>query len=253
MELARQVASLGHAARSEARIKVRQPLPRAIVLLPPSTSLRDEVVAEVAAELNVKQVEVVTSLEGLLDYSVVPNFKALGPRLGKRLPRLRELLVGLDGADVRAALEADGAYTLDVDGDPVTLGPDDLQVRARQHENLTLAQDGALAVALDLTVDDELRAEGIARELVRMVNDRRKAAGLDLSDRIELRLSAGPQIAEAARRHGKWIADEVLAVDFNVSDFAVPDVDWGVEWGESEPDATVDGEPLVISLERAPR
>jgi isoleucyl-tRNA synthetase len=253
MDLARQVASLGHAARSEAKIRVRQPLPRAIVLLPPSTSLREELVVEVAAELNVKRVEVVTSLEGLLDYSVVPNFKALGPRLGKRLPRVRALLVGLDGAEVRAALDADGAYTLDVDGDPVTLGPDDLQVRARQHEDLTLAQDGDLAVALDLTVDDDLRAEGIARELVRMVNDRRKAAGLDLADRIELRLSAGPQIADAARRHGSWIAEEVLAVELKVSDFAVPAAVWGVEWGESEPDARIDGEPLVISLERVPR
>ena len=130
MELARQVASLGHSARSDAKIKVRQPLPRAFVLLPASTNLRDEVVAEVAAELNVKQVEVVTSLEGLLDYSVVPNFKALGPRLGKRLPGSRSSSSALDGAEVRRRLDADGTYTLDVDGDPVTLGPDDLQVRA---------------------------------------------------------------------------------------------------------------------------
>jgi isoleucyl-tRNA synthetase len=241
MELAREVASLGHSARSEAKIKVRQPLPRAIVLLPPSATLRDEIVAEVAAELNVKRVEVVTSLEGLLDYSVVPNFKALGPRLGKRLPRVRELLVGLDGAEVRHALEIDGAYTLDADGDPVTLGPDDVQVRAREHEDLTLAQDGEVAVALDLALDDDLRAEGVARELVRMVNDRRKAIGLELSDRIALGIYADGRVAEAARRHQTWIAEEVLAVKISVGPAA----------DGPQADTVIDGEPVAIVVERA--
>jgi isoleucyl-tRNA synthetase len=241
MALARQVASLGHAARSEAKIKVRQPLSRALVLLPASTSLRAEVIAEVAAELNVKRVEVVASLEGLLDYSVVPNFKALGPRLGKRLPRVRELILELDGAEVRRALEADGVLTLDVDGDAVALGPDDLQVRARQHEDLTLAQDGDLAVALDLTLDDELRDEGTARELVRLVNDRRKAAGLELSDRITLSIHADGRVAEAARRHQEWIAEEVLAVKISVAPPA----------GAPTADAVVDGEPVAIVIELA--
>ena len=218
---------------------MRQPLPRAIVLLPASTQLRDEIVAEVAAELNVKRVEVVTTLEGLLDYSVVPNFKSLGPRLGKRLPRAKELIVALDGAEVRRALETDGTYTLDVDGDPVVLGPDDLQVRARQHEDLTLAQDGDLAVALDLTLDDELRLEGGARELVRLVNDRRKALGLELSDRIVLGIYADGRIAEAAGRHQTWIAEEVLAVKISV----------GPASDGPEPDATVDGEPTALVIE----
>jgi isoleucyl-tRNA synthetase len=241
MELARRVASLGHSARSDARIKVRQPLPRAFVLLPPASHLRDEVVAEIATELNVKRVEVVTSLEGLLDYSVVPNFKALGPRLGARLPKVRDLLAGLDGAEVRRALDEEGVYTLDVDGDRVPLGRDDLLVRAQQHEDLTLAQDADLAVALDLTLDDDLRAEGIARELVRMVNDRRKLAGLDLADRIVLRLFAEGRVADAARRHLGGIAEEVLADDFTVAAFD----------GVHQPDATVDGEPVAIWLERA--
>jgi isoleucyl-tRNA synthetase len=240
MELARAVTSLGRAARADAKIGVRQPLPRAFVVLPAHVTLRDEVVAEIATELNVKRVETVTSLEGLLDYTVVPNFKALGPRLGKLLPRVRELVVALDGATVRRALDDAGSLTLDVDGQAVTLGPDDLVGRAQQHEDLTLAQDDELAVALDLTLDDALRAEGAAREVVRQVNDRRKAEKLDLADRIRLTLYAKGQLADAVRAHQTWIAGEVLAVELTIAE----DTDF-------EAETFVDGDPLAIRLERA--
>ncbi|HEX4492579.1 MAG TPA: isoleucine--tRNA ligase [Acidimicrobiia bacterium] len=239
MDLARAVTSLGRSARVDARIGTRQPLPRAFVVLPSHVRLRDEVVAEIATELNVKQVETVASLEGLLDYTVVPNFKALGPRLGKLLPRVRELVVALDGAAVRRALDEEGSVTLDVDGQTVTLGPDDLVVRAQQHEDLTLAQDGELAVALDLTLDDALRAEGAAREVVRLVNDRRKADRLDLADRIRLTLYVGGKLADALRTHAGWIAGEVLAVDLQIAESGGPD-----------DDAVIDGQPLAIALQK---
>ncbi|HEY5011267.1 MAG TPA: DUF5915 domain-containing protein, partial [Acidimicrobiia bacterium] len=128
--------------------------------------------------------------------------------------------------------------------DPVVLGPDDLLVRAQQHEDLTLAQDGDLAVALDLTLDDDLRAEGIARELVRLVNDRRKAIGLDLADRIALRVVVDGRVAEAARRHQAWIAEEVLAVQLTIG------ADERAGTGR-EPDAVIDGEAVAIVVERA--
>jgi len=241
MQLARDLTSLGRSARNDAKIGVRQPLPRALVVLPASAELRAEVVDEIATELNVKQVEVVTSLEGLLDYTVVPNFKALGPRLGKRLPRLRELVVELDGAAVRRALDEDGAFTIDVDGEAVTLGPDDLVVRAQQHEDLTLAQDGDLAVALDLTLDDALRAEGAAREVVRLVNDRRRALDLDLADRIRLTVHAGGTLAAAVRAHQDWIAGEVLAVELTVDEGA----------GGPDADAAIAGAPVAVVVEKA--
>jgi isoleucyl-tRNA synthetase len=241
MELARHVTSLGRSARTDAKTPVRQPLSRAFLLLPRGAVLRDEVVNEIATELNVKQVEVVTTLEGLLDYTVVPNFKALGPRLGKLLPRVKALLAQLDGVDVRRALDATGEFVLDVDGESVTLAADDVSVRAQQHEELALAQDTDVAVALDLTLDDDLRAEGHARELVRLVNDRRKAADLDLADRIRLTISAHGRVAEAVRRHQAWIADEVLAVELTVA--ATADGAPG--------DAVIDGEPVAIALARA--
>jgi isoleucyl-tRNA synthetase len=242
MGLARTLVSLGRAARTEAKLGVRQPLPRAIALLNATEHLRDEIVREIRDELNVKQFEVVASLEGLLSYRVVPNFKKLGPKLGKLLPRVKELLADVDGADVRSAFDRDGAYTLDVDGTSVTLEPDEVEIRAEQHEDLTLAQDGPHAVALDLTIDDDLRAEGLAREVIRTINDLRKAHDFALADRITVDLRAPARIATAARRHGEWIAGEVLAIRFDVDDGPVTDGD---------ADATVDGEPVRAVLTRA--
>jgi len=113
-------------------------------------------------------------------------------------------------------------------------------VRAQQHEDLTLVQDGELAVALDLTLDDALRAEGAAREVVRLVNDRRKADGLDLADRIRLALYATGKLADALRAHADWVAGEVLAVDLTITESGGPDAD-----------AVINGEPLAIELEKA--
>ncbi len=204
--------------------------------------LREEVVHEIADELNVKRFEVVASLEGLLSYRVVPNFKALGPRLGKSVPRVKELLEHVDGSVVRRAFDEDGSYTLDVDGASVTLAPGDVEIRAEQHEDLTLAQDGPHAVALDLTLDDDLRAEGLARELIRALNELRKANGFALADRITVKLGAPARVAAAADRHLTWIKAEVLATDFDIDEGEPP---------AGAGNAVVDGEPVHAELQRA--
>ena len=142
MDARAQLVSLGRAARSDAKIGVRQPLPRAIALLAAGEALRDDVVQEIDDELNVKRLEVVTTLEGLLSYRVVPNFRALGPRLGKLVNRVKALLADVDGGEVRRAFDEHGRFDLDVDGETVTLEPGDVEIRAEQHDDLTLAQDG---------------------------------------------------------------------------------------------------------------
>jgi len=214
MALARELVSLGRAARSDAKIGVRQPLPRAIALLGSGDVLRAEVVAEIAEELNVKRFEVVSTLEGLLSYRVTPNFRALGPRLGKLLPRVKDALGGLDGAVLQRAFDEHGSFDLGVAGETVRLEPGDVEIRAEQHEELALAQAGRYAVALDLTVDDDLRAEGKARELSRAINDLRKAKGFAISDRIDVRHEATGELVTVIDRHRDWIASEVLAVSF---------------------------------------
>ena len=240
MTLARTLVSLGRAARADAKLGVRQPLPRAIALLTAGEQLADEVAQQIKDELNVKQLEVVDSLEGLLSYRVVPNFRTLGPRLGKLAPKVKARLETVDGGEVRRAFDEHGSFTLDVDGEDVKLDPDDVEIRAEQHEDLTLAQDGPHAVALDLTLDDDLRAEGIAREIVRIVNDTRKTNGYALTDRIGVKLWTTPRIADAAGRHADAIAPEVLALALDVSS----------ETLETPPDANVDGEPLWLELSR---
>jgi isoleucyl-tRNA synthetase len=242
MAAARQVVTLGRSARTEAKVKVRQPLPRALVLFP-GVVWSAEVIHEIADELNVKVVEAVDDLEGLLDYSVVPNFRALGPRLGPRMPKARELLMGTDGATIRRAFVRDGEYRIDVDGEKISIGPDDVEIRAAPHEELAVVQDGPVAVALDTSIDHDLRLEGVARELVRGINDLRKERRLELSDRVRLTLSAGGSVLEAVERHGEWIAAEVLAREWSISDAA------------AGPDPlTIDGTPVGVVLDvlRAP-
>jgi len=241
MVAARQVVTLGRAARTDAKIRVRQPLPRALVVVP-GVEWSDAVRNEIASELNVKDVAVVTDLEGLLDVTVAPNFARLGKRLRNKLPRVKELLAAADGSAVRRALETDGRYTLDVDGEQVELEPDDVEVRAAAHEELVVVQDGAVAVALDTTLDDELRLEGTARELVRAINDHRKAIGLDLADRIRVELHATGAVHDAASRHGEWIAGEVLAVEFKIED--APPAPGDVE-------ISIDGATVGLAVDKA--
>src|SRR5205823_4176235 len=140
------------AGRTEARVRVRQPLRRAL-LLHPGAELSDDVRREVADELNVKVLEDVESLAGLMSWTVVPNFKALGPRLGPRVNQVKQALAAAAGSELKQALDEQGF--IEVAGE--RLGPDDVEVRAREHEDFALAQEGAWAVAIDLDLDDALR------------------------------------------------------------------------------------------------
>jgi isoleucyl-tRNA synthetase len=238
------VVSLGLSARNEAKLKVRQPLRRALVLQPGGEGFSDAVATEVADALNVKQLEAVTDLEGLLEYSVLPNFKALAPRLRGQMPLVKDALGAADGGVVKRALDADATYELVLDdGTAVTLGPDDVEVRAQSHAELALAQEGGYAVAIDTTVDDELRAEGIARDLIRLLNDQRKAAGLEIADRIRVRLGATGRAEAAAHAHRDWIAREVLAVEFDVVAGVV----------DAAPRVDVDNDTVSVELERVER
>ncbi|HEX4245797.1 MAG TPA: DUF5915 domain-containing protein, partial [Acidimicrobiales bacterium] len=186
MGLARRLSSLGRAARAEAGMKVRQPLARALVYLPPGSPGLPEGIVE--DELNVDTVEATSELGDVLTYELVPNFKLLGPRLGKRVQQLRAAMGDVDAVAAAAALGEGRPVTVNLADGPVELGPDEVELRVKAQAGFAVSRDGAEVVALDLTLDTDLWSRGLAREVVRQVQDLRKASGLEVSDWIRLHL-----------------------------------------------------------------
>jgi len=207
MAEARQIASLGRAARTEAKVRVRQPLARAAAHLPGEPGHLDPLVGLIAEELNVKEVAFATSAEELAGWRAKPAFKVLGPRLG---PRVREVAAALEADDGTLAAALAGGERVSVAGD-VDLSPDDVELRRDTKEGWGVAGEGGITVALDLDLTEDLRLEGLAREVVRAVQDARKAAGLEVSDRIVLSIAATAEVARAVESHADWISGEVLA------------------------------------------
>ena len=206
MDAARRLVALGRAARTDAKAKVRQPLSRAL-LLHGEIELSPEIDAEIMSELNVKSLERLDTLSGLLRWNVIPNFRALGPRLGPRVNEVKAALAEADGSELQARLEADGF--IDIAGE--RLDATEVEVRAERHESLALVEENGWAVALDLELTPELRAEGTARELVRALNDARKSAGFAIADRIEVIIDADQALQAIIDDHRATIANEVLA------------------------------------------
>jgi isoleucyl-tRNA synthetase len=206
MALARRLSSLGRAARSEAGVKVRQPLARALVYLPPgSPDLPPGIVED---ELNVDRVEVTDELGDVLAYELVPNFKLLGPRIGRRVQDLRSAMATVDTAAAAAQLSEGRPVTVELADGPLELDAEEVELRVRAQPGFAVSRDGAEVLALDLALDDDLRRRGLAREVIRHVQDLRKESGLDVSDTIVLHVVGIDDLAPLF----DLIAREVLAV-----------------------------------------
>ena len=205
MAVARRLSSLGRAARAEAGVKVRQPLSRALVYLPPGSPEPPPGVVE--DELNVDVVEATGELGDVLSYELVPNFKLLGPRLGARVQQLRSAMGTVDGVAAASDLAAGRPVVVELEDGPIELSADEIELRVRAQSGFAVSRDGAEVVALDLTLDDDLRRRGLAREVIRNVQEMRKAAGLEVSDWIQLGLTGVDDLASLFETIGR----EVLA------------------------------------------
>jgi isoleucyl-tRNA synthetase len=202
MAVAREAVRLGLGARGAAKVKLRQPLRAAVVVAAGREREAIERLRDVVAEeLNVKELRFVDRADELGSYEIKPNYRALGPRFGKGMPQVAAAVAALDPAHVAAALREERPIGIAIDGGEHSLGPDDLMLAMQPLEGYQLEREGSHAVALELTLDDELRREGLAREVVRAVQETRKRAGLEVSDRIVLRLGGDGELLDAARAH----------------------------------------------------
>ena len=240
MASVRQTVELGRAARAQAKAKVRQPLRRAIVVA--KDAERDAIAAHtdlVRSELNVKEIDFVDEEGELVSYRVRPNYRSLGPRFGKEMPQAAAAIESLDPAHVKTALDGGREVGINIDGHEHRISADDVALEMLPLEGYQLGEEGGHAVALALELDDELRREGLAREIVHSVQNARRSAGLEITDRIELALAGDDALLEAAREHEGYLANEVLATSVSLGDAAA---------GEA---ATIDGLELRIAVTRA--
>ncbi|HET9186062.1 MAG TPA: class I tRNA ligase family protein, partial [Solirubrobacterales bacterium] len=239
MEAVRLTVELGRAARAQAKAKVRQPLRRAVIVANEAERAAIEARAGlVTAELNVKELDFVTDTSELVSYTAKPNYRSLGPRFGKKMPQVAAAVEALDAAHVAAVLAEGGEIGIAIDGADHSLGPDDVTLALQPLEGYEVEAEAGHAVALQLELDDELRREGLAREIVHAVQLARKEAGLEVTDRIELSLAGDPDLLEAARAHQEYLAGEVLATSVSYD-------------GAGGAGATIEGRELSISVRRA--
>ncbi|MFC3998630.1 isoleucine--tRNA ligase [Nocardiopsis sediminis] len=216
MALTRRLVELGRAARVDSAVRTRQPLGRVLVGAAGFDALPEQLRAQITEELNVLQLDPLSAVGGdLVDYTVKPNFRALGKRFAKRTPLVAKAVQAADPAELVAQVRSTGWANVQVEGEPVEISADEVLVTEQPREGWTVASDAGETVALDLEVTPELQRAGLAREAIRLVQDARKSSGLDISDRIDLWWTAtDPVSAQALTEHARSIAGEVLAEGF---------------------------------------
>ncbi|MBA2519678.1 MAG: class I tRNA ligase family protein, partial [Chloroflexia bacterium] len=229
-----EVVSAGHAARQEAAVKVRQPLP-AILVYTRQPEAMDAILRlkdQVLDELNVKELAPLTDPGEVVSYDIRPNLRLLGPKYGKRLGAIRAALATEDAATVARRVEAGTAVALDLpDGESVALEPSEILVDLTKRAGYAAAQSATMTVVLDTALSPELLNEGLARDFIRGIQDARKRAGYRIEESIVIAFEADPEVAHALEAHLPFIAHETLAARIDrhesvgASDALEPDVD----------------------------
>jgi isoleucyl-tRNA synthetase len=213
--LVRRLVELGRAARAESKMKTRQPLAQALISAPGWVSLPERLREEVREELNVVTLAGLADAGELVELSVKANFRELGKVFGKRTQDVANAITASSGYDIEAFVDRyrEGTMTVEVDGETLPIAGDMLVIAETPRSGWAVASAEADTVALDLELTHELRLAGLLRDVVRLVQDARKAAGYEVTDRVQLwwRVGGSPDPAEAIRTHGAQLASEVLA------------------------------------------
>jgi isoleucyl-tRNA synthetase len=227
-----EIASLGRAARVQARLKVRQPLAQVDVVLADRTheAWLERHAALIADELNVKVVELIVEGGHYVDYLVKPDFRSIGPKYGKLAKRIEAALLAVgDPAALRRRLNDAGEIHLSVDDRDIKLTAEDVQIELRSKEGWVAAQGRSAVVVLNTGITEELRREGLAREIVHRIQGIRKELGMRYEQRIALGLDGDAGLLSAARMHGDYIRGETLAEEISGPGQAAPNEEAQIE------------------------
>ena len=244
MATVRETVRLGLAARAAGKVKLRQPLREAIVVASGREREAIELLGDlVRDELNVRELRFVAAADELASYAVKPNFRTLGPRFGKQMGQVAAALAALDPARVVAALRDGSELAISIGGHEHRLASDDVLISLAPLEGYGLEREGSHAVALELALDEDLIREGRAREIVHAIQNARRGADFDISDRISLDLRGNDALVDAARAHESYVTTETLATSTT----------YGERKLASLTTVQIDGFKLHISLERAPK
>ena len=219
MQKAQTISSLTLSLRAKEKIKVRQPLQRIMIPILDNDQ-REEILAVqdlIKSEVNVKEIELIDDASGILVKSIKPNFKTLGPRFGKDMRFVASAINAMNAADI-TTIENEGKITVDINGKSVTLAPEDVEITSQDIEGWLVASSGALTVALDVTLNDALKNEGIARELVNRIQNLRKDSGFEVTDKIEVQIQRDGKIEQAVIDNLDYIKLETLTAKLEVAE-----------------------------------
>jgi isoleucyl-tRNA synthetase len=222
VDVVQRIVGLGRSARNTTRLRVRQPLKRLLVRVPDGDASdavqrhRDQILEE----LNVKELELVAGDAELVSYRLKPNLPRIGKRYGKRIPAIRSALAEAEAGPIASRVAAGEPFELTLDGETIAFEPEDVLVESVAADGYACAEEGGYLVGLYTRLDDALRQEGLARELVRTVQEARKQAGLEVSDRIALRVTGSAEVEQAVSAHRAFLMDETLASAWGEDGFA---------------------------------
>jgi len=218
IDVVQKVVGLGRAARGQSGVRTRQPLSRLLVRAPSDRARKalETHQDQILEELNVKSIEFIARDASHVSYRIKPNLPRIGKQYGKQIPAIRAALEAGDGAEIAGKAERDETITVEVPGGEITLTGEDLLIETSSAEGFACAEDSGYLTELDTTLSDELIDEGVAREIIRSVQDARKQAGLEVSDRISLGVSGSEAVEKALVGHRDYIMAETLATDWSV-------------------------------------
>jgi len=219
MENAQTISSLVLSLRAKEKIKVRQPLQK--IMIPIENKQQKEEIEAVADlikhEVNIKDIELLEDASDILVKQIKPNFKTLGPKFGKDMKLIASAVNAFNADDIKK-IEQNGSLDIEINGKNITLGIEDVEITSQDIEGWLVANEGALTVALDVTISEELRKEGIARELVNRIQNLRKDSGFEVTDRIDVQLQYDVQVAAAITSNEEYIKSETLTEDLKIMD-----------------------------------